>query len=128
MQNLTVQKVCLVLITLAFFVAAPWITSETLGGNSMSVVVLGGTAVLLLLVYGLGDRCWLLIPFCLSIEGNLNFLPINFSMQELAIITVFCYLLFRMIFGLDVSWRLGPALLWIPLAGVLGVLLYHWIL
>ena len=98
MQNLTVQKVCLVLITLAFFVAAPWITSETLGGNSMPLVVLGGTAVLLLLVYGLGDRCWLLIPFCLSIEGNLNFLPINFSMQELAIITVFCYLLFRMIF------------------------------
>ena len=127
MHNLTVQKVCLVLITLAFFVAAPWITSETLGGNSMPLVVLGGTAVLLLLVYGLGDRCWLLIPFCLSIEGNLNFLPINFSMQELAIITVFCYLLFRMIFGLDVAWRLGPALLWIPLAGVLGVLLYHWI-
>ncbi len=127
MQNLTVQKICLVLITLAFFVAAPWITSETLGGNSMPLVVLGGTAVLLLLVYGLGDRCWLLIPFCLSIEGNLNFLPINFSMQELAIITVFCYLLFRMIFGLDVSWHLGPAILWIPLAGVLGVLLYHWI-
>jgi len=126
-QNLTVQKVCLALITLAFFVAAPWLTSETIQGNPMPLTILGGVAVLLLFVYGLGDRCWLIIPFCLSIEGNLNFLPLNFSIQELAVITVFCYLLFRMIFGLDVSWKLGPALLWVSLSGVLAVIIYHWI-
>jgi len=126
-HNLTVQKVVLALITLGFFVGAPWLTSETLGGNAMPLTVLGAVALLLVFIYGLGDRCWLIIPFCLSIEGNLNFLPLNFSMQELAIITVFCYLLFRMIFGLDVAWRLGPAILWIPLAGVLAVLVYHWI-
>ena len=106
---------------------APWLTSETLSGNTVPLTLLGGIAVLLLFVYGLGDRCWLIIPFCLSIEGNLNFLPLNFSMQELAIITVFCYLLFRMIFGMDVAWKLGPALLWVPLAGLLAVLLFHWI-
>ncbi len=127
MQNLTVQKVCLFLLTLGFFVAAPWLTSETLSGNSLPLTILGAVAVLLLFVYGLGDRCWLIIPFCLPVEGNLNFLPLNFSMQELAVITVFCYLLFRMIFGLDVAWRLGPALLWVPLSGVLAVILYHWI-
>jgi len=127
MQNLTVQKVVLALITAFFFIGAPWLTSETLGGNTLPMVSLGAVAVLLLFVYGLGDRCWLIIPFCLPIEGNLNFLPLNFSIQELAIITVFCYLLFRMIFGLDVAWRLGPAILWIPLSGVLAVLLYHWI-
>lgn len=127
MQNLTVQKVCLALITVVFFVAAPWLTSETLGGNPMPLTVLGAIAVLLLFIYGLGDRCWLIIPFCLSVEGNLNFLPLNFSMQELAIITVFCYLLFRMIFGLDVAWKIGPALLWVPLGGVLAVVVYHWI-
>lgn len=115
------------LITLAFFVAAPWLTSQTLQGNTTPLTVLAGIAVLLLFVYGLGDRCWLIIPFCLPVEGNLNFLPLNFSMQEIAIVTVFCYLLFRMIFGLDVPWRLGPAFLWIPLSGVLAVLLYHWI-
>jgi len=127
MQNLTVQKVVLALITAFFFIGAPWLTSETLSGNTLPMVSLGAVAVLLLFVYGLGDRCWLIIPFCLSIGGNLNFLPLNFSIQELAIITVFCYLLFRMIFGLDVAWRLGPAILWIPLSGVLAVLLYHWI-
>lgn len=127
MQNLTVQKVCLFLITIVFFVAAPWLTSETLGGNTLPLTALGGVAVLLLFVYGLGDRCWLIIPFCLSIEGNLNFLPLNFSIQELAIIIVFCYLLFRMIFGQNVAWKLGPAILWVPLSGVLAVLLYHWI-
>jgi hypothetical protein len=127
MQNLTVQKVCLALIALAFFVAAPWITSETIQGNSLPLTILAGVAVFLFFIYGLGDRCWLIIPFCLSIEGNLNFLPLNFSMQELAIMTVFGYLLFRMIFGLDVPWKLGPALIWVPMAGVLAVLLYHWI-
>jgi hypothetical protein len=127
MQNLTVQKVVLALITLTFFIGAPWLISETLGGNTLPLVSLGAVAVLLFFVYGLGDRCWLIIPFCLSITGNLNFLPLNFSMQELAILAVFCYLLFRMIFGLDVAWKLGPAILWIPLAGVFSVLLFHWI-
>lgn len=93
----------------------------------MPLTILGATAVLLLFIYGLGDRCWLIVPFCLSIEGNLNFLPLNFSIQELAIITLFCYLLFRMIFGMDVAWKPGPALLWIPLSGILAVILYHWI-
>jgi len=126
-QNLTVQKVVLALITVIFFIGAPWLTGETLSGNTLPLVSLGAVAVLLLFVYGLGDRCWLIIPFCLSITGNLNFLPLNFSMQELAILTVFCYLLFRMIFGLDVAWRLGPAILWVPLAGVFSILAYHWI-
>ena len=77
MQNLTVQKVCLVLITLAFFIAAPWLTSETLGGNVLPLTILGVGTALLLFIFGLGDRCWLIIPFCLPIEGNLNFLPVS---------------------------------------------------
>ena len=128
MQNLTVQKVCLFLITVVFFIAAPWITSEVLGGNTLPLIALGGVAVTLLFVYGLGDRCWWIIPFCLSIDGCLNFLPLNFSMQELAVLTVFCYLLLRMILGMDVPWKLGPAILWVPLSGVLAVVLYHWII
>lgn len=127
MRNLTVQKVCLALITALFFVAAPWLTSEILGGNTLPVTIFAGVSVVLLFVYGLRDRCWLIIPFCLSIEGNLNFIPLTFSIQELAIITVFCYLLFRTIFGLDVGWKLGPAWLWVPLAGLIAVVIYHWI-
>ena len=126
-QNLTVQKVFLALITLAFFVAAPWITSETISGNQTPLLALGGISVLLLFIYGLGDRCWWLIPFCLPIEGRLNFLPLNFSIQELAIMLVLAYLMLKMIFGLDVAWRLGPAMLWVPLVGLLLVLLFHWI-
>ena len=118
MQNLTVQKVFLALITLAFFVAAPWITSETISGNQTPLLALGGISVLLLFIYGLGDRCWWLIPFCLPIEGRLNFLPLNFSIQELAIMLVRAYLMLKMIFGLDVAWRLGPAMLWVPLVGL----------
>jgi len=126
-QNLTAQKVMLALITLGFFVASPWLTSETLSGNTMPLLSLVGVGLLLLFIYGLGDRCWMIIPFCLPIEGNLNFLPLNFSIQELTIIVVLFCLLFQMIFGLNVGWKLGPALLWVPLAGVAAVVFYHWI-
>jgi len=126
-QNLTVQKILLGLVTLVFFLAAPWLTGETLQGNTLPLITLLSAGLLLLFVYGLGDRCWWIIPFCLSIDGNLNFLPLNFSLQELAIIIVLCYLLLRMIFGLNVGWRLGPPLLWIPLSVVLAIVLYHWI-
>ena len=117
----------LALITLGFFVAAPWLTSETLSGNTTPLLSLVGVGLLLLFIYGLGDRCWMIIPFCLSIEGNLNFLPLNFSIQELTILVVLIYVFFRMIFGLNVPWKIGPALLWVPLAGVAAVVFYHWI-
>jgi hypothetical protein len=126
-HNLTGQKVMLALITLGFFVAAPWLTSETLSGNTTPFITLLGISLLFLFIYGLGARCWMIIPFCLSIEGNLNFLPLNFSIQEITIITVFAYLLLRMIFGLKFSWRLGPKSLWIPLVCLLAVISYHWI-
>ena len=115
------------LITLGFFIAAPWLTSETLSGNTTPLFSFVGAGLLLLFIYGLGDRCWMIIPFCLSIEGNLNFIPLNFSIQELTIIVVLLYLIFRMIFGVNVGWKLGPALLWVPLAGVAIVVFYHWI-
>jgi len=117
----------LALITLGFFIAAPWLTSEALSGNMTPLLSLVGVGLLLLFVYGLGDRCWMIIPFCLSIEGNLNFLPLNFSIQELTIIAVLVYVVFRNIFGINFGWKLGPALLWIPLAGVATVVAYHWI-
>jgi len=107
----------LALVTLGFFVAAPWLTSETLSGNTTPFLSLVGVGLLLLFIYGLADRCWLIIPFCLSIEGNLNFLPLTFSIQELTIISVLIYVIFRNIFGLNVGWKVGPSLLWVPLAG-----------
>ncbi|NCW28044.1 MAG: hypothetical protein EBV83_07120 [Verrucomicrobia bacterium] len=127
MQNLTVQKVCLALLTLVFFVITPWITSQTLEGNTLPLLSVGGTALFIFLIYGLGERCWMLIPFSLSIEGRLNFLPLNFSIQETAIMVCFGYLILKMIFGLEVSWKLGRASVWVPLCGLLAVLLFHWI-
>jgi len=127
MQNLTVQKVCIALVTLAVFVASPFLTAQFLEGNPMPVFIVLGIGVLLLLVFKLGDRCWLLIPFCLPIEGTLNFLPINFSMAELATMGVAAYIGLQTVMGRQIHWKLGPAFIWLPLAGLLGILLYHWI-
>ncbi len=127
MHNLTAQKVCLALITLGFFIAAPWMTSQTIGGNTAPLLMFLGVGLLLIILYVIRDRCWMIIPFTLSIEGNLNFLPLNFSIQELSIIGVSIYLLYRTIFGLNVAWRLGPASIWVPLALLLSIIVYHWV-
>ena len=127
MQNLTAQKVCLALITLGFFIAAPWMTSQTIGGNTTPLLSFLGVAGLLFILFVIRDRCWMIIPFTLPIEGNLNFLPLNFSIQELSIIAVSLYLLYRTIFGLNVAWRLGPASIWVPLALLLSIIVYHWV-
>ena len=127
MQNLTAQKVCLALITLGFFIAAPWMTSQTIGGNSTPLLSFLGIVFLLFILFVIRDRCWMIIPFTLPVEGNLNFLPLNFSIQELSIIAVSLYLLYRMIFGLNVAWRLGPASIWVPLALLLSIIVYHWV-
>ena len=115
------------LITLGFFIAAPWMTSQTIGGNTTPLLSFLGVAGLLIILFVVRDRCWMIIPFTLSIEGNLNFLPLNFSIQELSIILVSLYLLYRTIFGLNVAWRLGPASIWVPLALLLSIIVYHWI-
>jgi hypothetical protein len=126
-QNLTAQKVCLALITLGFFIAAPWMTSQTIGGNSTPILSFLGVVLLLIVLFVIRDRCWMIIPFTLPIEGNLNFLPLNFSIQELSIIAVSLYLLYRTIFGLNVVWRFGPASIWVPLALLLSIIVYHWV-
>ena len=117
----------LALISLGFFVASPWLISETLGGNTTPLIGLLGLGLLLIFIFVVRDRCWMIIPFTLPIEGNLNFLPLNFSIQELSIMGVFAYLLYRMIFGLNVAWRLGPASIWVPLALLLSIIVYHWV-
>jgi hypothetical protein len=125
-HNLTAQKVMLALISLGFFVASPWLISETLGGNTTPLLGFLGVGFLLIVLFLVRERCWMIIPFALPIEGNLNFLPVNFSIQELAIMGVFAYLLYGVIFGLNVAWRLGPASIWVPLALLLSIIVYHW--
>jgi len=126
-HNLTAQKVCLALITLGFFITAPWLTSQTIGGNSTPLLSFLGVVFLLIILFVIRDRCWMIIPFTLPIEGNLNFLPLNFSIQELSIIGVFLYLLYRMIFGMNIVWRFGPSSIWVPLALLLSIIAYHWV-
>ena len=127
MQNLTVQKLIIGLIVAGFFILAPWMTSEILDGNALPFLSLLGVGILLLFLFVLKDRCWMVIPFSLPIEGRLNFLPLNFSMQETAVMAVVAYIFIQIIMGRQISWRLGPKVIWVPLAGLLCILLYHWI-
>jgi hypothetical protein len=126
-QNITVQKILTSLIAFGFFIASPWLISEAIVGNFVPLAFLAGTGIMILFFFVLRDRSWLMIPFCLPIQGRFNFLPLNFNMQEVATLAVFSYLVLQIVMGRQISWRLGPAVVWIPLAGLLAVLFYHWI-
>ena len=112
---------------MAFFVLAPWLTVQILGGNKLPFLFLFGIGFLLLFIFGLKDRCWLIIPFSLPIEGRLNFLPLNFSMQETAVILVVGYFLIRLAMRHQIRFRFGPKIIWLPLVGLLAIFAYHWI-
>lgn len=112
---------------MGFFVLAPWMTVEILQGNKLPFIFLFGVGLLLFFIFGLKDRCWLIIPFSLPIEGRLNFLPLNFSMQETAVILVVAYFFIRTAMGHQIRFRLGPKIIWFPLVGLLAIFAYHWI-
>jgi len=126
-QNITVQKILTSLIAFGFFIASPWLISEAIVGNFIPLAFLAGGGVLILFFFVLRDRSWMIIPFCLPIQGRFNFLPLNFNMQEVATIAVFSYLILQIVMGRQIFWRLGPAVVWIPLAGLLAILFYHWV-
>jgi len=125
-SNFTVQKLIFGLITLGSFLAAPWLTNELLGGNSLPLVFLFGVGFLLLFVFVLRDNCWIAVPLCLPMTGSLNILPIKFSPAELSILLVIGYVVLQMFMTKRQSISLGPPEVWIPGILFAGVLLYHW--
>ena len=126
MSNFTVQKLVLGLITFGAFVAAPWLTNESLGGNPLPLAFLFGIGFLLLFVFVLRDNCWIAVPLCLPMGGSLNILPIKFSPAELSILLVIGYVVLQMFMTERRSITFGPAQICIPGLLFAGVLLYHW--
>ena len=55
MQNITVQKIALFLVTVGAFFFAPWICAETLAGNSIPLSLTLGVGFLLVFMFALGD-------------------------------------------------------------------------
>jgi hypothetical protein len=125
-SNFTVQKLVLGLITLGAFLAAPWLTTEFLGGNPLPLAFLFGVGFLLLFVFVLRDNCWIAVPLCLPMGGSLNILPIKFSPAELSILLVIGYVVLQIFMTERRSINLGPPQIWIPGILFAGVLLYHW--
>jgi len=125
MQNLTAQKVIMALVTLAFFIAAPYLISEVLSGNTAPLAALLGLGALLLFVFALGDKCWLSIPLCLPMGGSINILPVKFSPHELSILLVIGYVFIQFIMTDRRALTFGPAYIWAPLLLIAAILIYH---
>jgi len=125
-QNLTVQKLVIGLVTLGALVAAPWICSQTLDGNAIPFSLLLGIVFLLFFIFVLGDKCWLTIPLCLPMGGSIKILPIHFSPFELSILLVIGYVFIQIIMTERRSFSFGPLGIRIPLLILAAILLYHW--
>ena len=127
MKDLTALKIVLWIVALCSFIGSVWLTSETLEGNTAPLY--GFLALLLVLVFlfGLRDRCWLILPFCMGMQGNLNFLPIRFSMLELATLGCLASTTLFYIMGDRRKITLGPMLHRIPLLIICSIALIHWV-
>jgi len=126
--SLTVQKVVSAMIVLGSLLASPWLISELLGGNIIPLIFLAGGAFLIFFLSVLGDKCWLIVPFCLPMSGSLNCLPVKFSPSELAVLLVISYVFIRFVFTSRRSLYFGPPQLWFPLLIIFFILLYHTII
>jgi len=113
------------LVTLASFIAAPYLVSEFINGNAIPLAALFGIGALLLFVFGLGEKCWLTIPLCLPMGGSLNILPVKFSPHELSILLVIGYVFFQFIMTDRRSLSFGPPYIWAPLLLIAAILIYH---
>ena len=99
MKDITPLKVALLLLFVLSAPLAIWLNAEFIAGNPTPLYVLFALLAILLYVFGLKSRCWLTIPFCMGMQGNLNFLPIRFSMLELATLGTFSSALFYYVMG-----------------------------
>jgi len=113
------------LVTLAFFIAAPYLISEVLGGNTVPLAALFGIGALFLFVFALGEKCWLSIPLCLPMGGSLNILPIKFSPHELSILLVIGYVVIQFIMTDRRALTFGPYYIWVPLLLIAAILIYQ---
>lgn len=127
MKDLTVLKVVLWMVALFSFIGSVWLTSETLEGNTVPLYGLLALLFILLFLFGLRDRCWLVLPFCMGMQGNLNFLPIRFSMLELATLGCLASTTLFYIMGERRKITFGPLVHRIPLMIICSIALFHWI-
>lgn len=127
MKDLTVLKVVLWMVALFSFVGSVWLTSTTLEGNPIPLYALLALLFILLFLFGLRDRCWLVLPFCMGMQGNLNFLPIRFSMLELATLGCLASTTLFYIMGERRKITFGPLVHRIPLMIICSIALFHWI-
>jgi len=127
MKNLTVLKIVLWLLALASFPISIWLNAELLGGNPLPFYGLISFLGLLFFIFGLKSRCWLTLPLCLGMQGNLNFLPIRFSMLELATLGCLGSTIFYYIMGDRRKLVLGPYLQRIPIFILCGIAAFHWL-
>jgi len=127
MRDLTVLKLVLWMVALFSFGGSVWLASETLEGNFLPFYGFLVILFVVLFLFGLRDRCWLVLPFCMGMQGNLNFLPIRFSMLELATLGCLASTALFYVMGDRRKIALGPLVHRIPLFIICSIALFHWL-
>lgn len=126
-KSLTTQKLVLFLVTVGFFILAPFLTSQILGGDFVPLASIFGFFLTIFFVRVLGRNIWILIPMFLTTQGRLNFLPANLSMLESAIIASFLFFLFTIIYQKTLRLKMGPFWFYWPVFVLAGILMFHWV-
>jgi len=77
------------IVTLLGLALAFQMGKEVAANNYKFLAVIFGGGVVMLVVFTLQRHYWLLVPLCWALGGRLNWLPVPFSVQELAVFAAF---------------------------------------
>lgn len=93
--------------------------------NYYPIIALGMIAILMVVYFTFGSKLWLIIPLGLALPFKANFLPLNFAYSELITGLALTLFLFQYIALDKRNIVIGPPSIWIPLLGIVLILLVH---
>jgi O-antigen ligase/polysaccharide polymerase Wzy-like membrane protein len=98
------------------------------GGEVFNLALIGGAVILVLVIAGMREHIWLLIPMCWGLTGSVSILPVPFSVRDLVVMLVaamaFALLALR-IYRFRNRWRLIELVMFLNLGQVALVFTAH---
>jgi hypothetical protein len=119
------QKLISAAIWIIGLIFIPWAVANSLEGDAMFVMALGGLSFLLFVFFILKDKSCALPLFGVFFVGKLNFLPIGLTAMSVLTLGLIVYYFFGYFTLKQGKISVGPFFLFLPILVIAAIVLYH---
>lgn len=110
----------------AMVIFAPFAGVYVVEGNYMAIGLYVAALVAMVAFFVLRENMWILIPCGVATGFEMRFLPIPFSLGELATLLALGYLILAFVVMERRKIQFGPPMILFPLIGLCALIGYHW--